>query len=131
MSHFVQLSKDECSYLLDLIAEMDSETTYTAKQRGYTVPKLERIGTDPRCARLAFQDIEYLLDLIEDDELEEFEQIREMCKQSLEEIRQLQQVAFRERISIEEQREVRRTKRLQPGDRLKRHFQHANGGEVA
>jgi hypothetical protein len=123
---FIQLSKDECHYLLTLIQEMDADTAFTAKQRSYTIPKLEKIQIDPRTVRLAFQDIEYLLDLIEDDELEHDEQIRLMTQSSLEEIRELQQASFKEKQSIEDQRESRRLKRLSPEKVLQSHFEQTS-----
>jgi len=109
---FIQLTSQDCQYLLNLIYEMDSDTLYTAKQRGYTVPKLTRIQQDPRSARLAFQDIDYLLELIEDDDLEELMQQREMTKVTLEEIRQLQNAKVEELRDIESQRGARRMRRL-------------------
>jgi hypothetical protein len=42
---------------------MDGAPPYTERQRGYTVPKLQRILRDPAFDRLAFQDVEYLLEL--------------------------------------------------------------------
>lgn len=111
---FVQLGKDECTYLLNLIEEMDSATPFTERQRGYTVPKLQRIQAEPRSARLAYQDVKYLLELIEDDELEELEQIRGMAKQTLYEIEALQAQKTEEMRSKDEQREFRRLRRLGP-----------------
>jgi hypothetical protein len=119
---FVQLAKDDCTYLLNLIEEMDSETLYTARQRGYTVPKLERIQNDPRSSRLAFQDVEYLLDLMEDDDFSEVEQQREMTRACILEIQRLQQLKQEETRGIEEQREQRRARR-QPVNALQEHFQ--------
>jgi hypothetical protein len=114
---FVQLSKDDCTYLLDLINTMDSTTLFTAKQRIYTVPKLVAIAKDPRSARLAYQDVDYLLDLIEDDEQaciscpQETEQTRAMAQAQLLEIQALQKRKFEETKDIESQRAQRRAKR--------------------
>jgi hypothetical protein len=121
MSQFVQLTKDDTAYLLDLIQEMDSTTAFTERQRGYTVPKLERIQNDPRSGRLAFQDVEYLLELIEDDELPELEQQREMTRAALLEIQTLQAKRLEETKAVEEQRASRRTRR-QPAASLQKHF---------
>lgn len=118
---FVQLSADECTYLLSLIEEMDSESKYTEKQRGYTIPKLQRIIKDPRSARLAYQDVDYLLELCEDDELYEFEQIRGMAQQTLAEIQSLQNARFNETKDIERQRNARKARRNPVGS-LQSHF---------
>ena len=118
---FVQLTKEDCTYFLQLIEEMDMDTKFTERQRGYTIPKLQKIAQDPRSARLAFQDVEYLLDLIDDDDLPEVEQTREMARQSLVEIQSLQNQKFEETKNIEEQREVRRARR-QPVKSLQEHF---------
>lgn len=114
MSNFVQLGKDDCTYLLNLIQEMDSNTAFTARQRGYTVPKLEKIQRDPTSARLAYQDVEYILDLIEDDDLPEAEQQREMTRLQVMEIQKLQNEKFEEHKDIDTQREQRRLKRMGP-----------------
>lgn len=119
---FIQLTKDDCSYLLDLIEEMDSDTTYTERQRGYTVPKLQRISTDPRSGRLAYQDVEYLLDLLDDDDLPETEQQREMTRACILQIQQLQMQKQEETRGIEEQRELRRARR-RPIESLQEHFE--------
>ncbi len=119
---FVQLTPDDCTYLLNLIQEMDSETIYTQRQRGYTVPKLQKIQLDSRSARLAFQDVEYLLDLIDDDDLPEVEQQREMTRATILEIQQLQIQKQEETRGIEEQRELRRARR-RPVESLQEHFQ--------
>ena len=119
---FVQLTKDDCIYLLNLIEEMDSSTLYTERQRGYTVPKLQKIGADPRTARLAYQDVEYLLDLLDDDDLEETEQQREMTRACILQIQALQVQKQEESKGIEEQRELRRTRR-RPVESLQEHFQ--------
>ena len=111
MPQFVQLGSDECQYLLELISEMDSSTSYTERQRGYTVPKLSKIQKDPRSARLAFQDVDYLLELIADDDLETVEQIRGMTEQTLLQIRELQTARFDEAKDIETQRELRKARR--------------------
>ncbi len=106
---FIQLTTDDCQYLLNLIYEMDSATLFTEKQRSYTVPKIQQ---DPRSARLAPQDVEYLLDLIEDDELEELEFQRELTKAQLISIQDLQNRRVEEIKSIDSQREQRRLRRL-------------------
>jgi hypothetical protein len=133
MAQFVQLSKADCSYLLELIKDMDSDTKYTERQRSYTVPKLQKISLDPRSARLAYQDVDYLLDLIEDDDLPETEQQREMARTQILEIQSLQNARFDETRDIESQRESRRMKRLSKDsslgsldsleDKLKDHFE--------
>lgn len=122
MSQFVQLTAEDCQYLLNLIQEMDSDTLYTVRQRGYTVPKLEKIQNDPHSARLAFQDVEYLLDLIEDDDLPEVEQQREMTRAAILEIQALQQQRQEETRNIEEQRAMRKVRR-RPVESLQTHFQ--------
>jgi|SRR5215471_14332544 len=120
---FVQLTPESCTYLLELIAEMDSETSYTERQRAYTVPKLQKILQDPGSAKLAFQDVEYLLDLIEDDDLEETSGLKEDARSILLDIQNLQQSRFDEMKSIESQREARRSKR-NPCKGLQEHFAH-------
>jgi hypothetical protein len=122
---FVQLSKDDCTYLLNLIEEMDSDTAYTARQRGYTIPKLIKIQQEPRAARLAYQDVDYLLELIDDDDLQELEQSREMARASLLEIQELQNARFQESKDIETQREQRRARR-RPMESLAEHFEHTS-----
>lgn len=121
MSQFVQLTSQDCQYLLELIEDMDSGTKYTERQRGYTVPKLKKILQDPRSSKLAYQDVEYLLDLIEDDDLPEYEQQREMTRGILLDIQNLQQSRFEETRDVENQREARRAKR-NPSQRLQEHF---------
>src|ERR1035437_8636980 len=118
---FVQLTKEDCTYFLQLIAEMDMDTKFTERQRGYSIPKLQKIAKDPLRARLAFQDVEYLLDLIDDDDIPEVEQTGERARQSLVEIQSLQNQKFEETKNIEEQREVRRARR-QPVKSLQEHF---------
>lgn len=118
---FVGLTREDCSYLLTLIEDMDSTTAYTARQRGYTIPKLQTIAKDPRSGRLAYQDVEYLIDLVEDDELPETEQQREMTLSTLQEILSLQTVRFQEQTEIERQREARRLRRS-PVVGLQEHF---------
>lgn len=123
MSNFVQLAAEDCTYLLNLIAELDSSTPYTAKQRGYTIPKLEKIARDGRSARLAYQDVDYLLELIEDDDLPETEQQREMTRSVILEIQSLQNQRAEETRNISEQRELRKARR-RPLEALQEHFQH-------
>lgn len=122
MSQFVQLTSEDCKYLLELIAEMDSSTKYTERQRSYTVPKLEKILKDPRSVKLAYQDVDYLLDLIEDDDLEESASQRELTRSVLLDIQSLQQMRFEETKDIEQQRELRRAKR-NPSSALSEHFE--------
>lgn len=112
MPQFVQLTKEDCQYLLNLIAEMDSATLYTERQRSYTVPKLHKIMAEPRSARLAYQDVDYLLELIEDDDLEELEMNKAMAESSLREIQALQNARFEESKGIEDQRATRKARRL-------------------
>lgn len=111
MPQFVQLSKEDCAYLLELIQDMDSDTKYTERQRAYTVPKLLKIAEDPRSARLAYQDVEYLLDLMDDDDLAESEQQREMTRAQVLEIHSLMNMRFEETRDIETQREMRKARR--------------------
>ena len=108
---FVQLTPEDTQYLLTLIVELDSQTSYTARQRAYTVPKLVKILKDPTSSRLAYQDVDYLLELIEDDELVEDLQRRESAKQTLLRIQQLQLDRFQEIQSIDLQRSQRRHRR--------------------
>ena len=121
MSNFVQLDSADCAYLLKLIVELDGDTHYTERQRGYTVPKLQKIARDARSARLAFQDVEYLQDLIEDDDLPEDEQQRLMTAEKLTEIQALQKSCFFETRDIETQRQLRRARRS-PAAVLQEHF---------
>jgi hypothetical protein len=123
MSNFVQLSTDDCKYLLELIADIDMDIKFTERQRGYTIPKLQKISRDPRNARLAFQDVDYLLELIEDDEDPAVEQQREMTRAALLEIQTLQSARATELENIEEQRAVRRARRS-PEKNLQEHFEH-------
>jgi hypothetical protein len=122
MAKFVQLNTEDCTYLLDLIESMDSQTPYTQRQREYTIPKLKKILQDPRSSKLAYQDVDYLLDLLEDDELEETEQQREMTRVTLIDIQNLQQSRFEETQDIEQQREQRRAKRSGFSLNLQKHF---------
>lgn len=126
---FVQLTSENCKYLLNLIDEMDSETSYTERQRAYTVPKLKRILEDPSATKLAFQDVEYLLDLIEDDDLEESVEEKENARASLLDIQSLQQNRFDEMKNIEQQREARRSRR-NPSKSLQEHFAHTRPQEI-
>ena len=113
MPQFIQLTKEDCKYLLDLIQEMDSDTTYTQQQRLFTVPKLRRILNDPKSARLAYQDVDYLLELIEDDDLEELSAQKDSTRETILEIQKLQQTRFEIIQDVEKQRESRRLRRLQ------------------
>jgi len=119
---YVELNKEDCVYLLDLIQEMDMETAYTAKQRGYTIPKLEAIYKDPTSKRLVYQDIEYLLDLVEDDDESPYEQQRLMTQQKLQQIAELQAAHAAAMVDIETQREKRKARR-QPIKALQEHFE--------
>lgn len=119
---FIQLTIEDCQYLLTLIADMDADTAYTAAQRRYTVPKLERISEDPRSARFTYQDVDYLLELIEDDDLEECEQQRALTFAQLYAIQELQTRRFRESKDIEEQRQERKARR-RPVESLQAHFE--------
>jgi hypothetical protein len=121
---YIELDGADCTYLLSLIEEMDSETAYTARQRQYTVPKLKLIQVNPSSKRLAHQDVEYLLDLIEDDDLEECEQQRLMTQEKLVKIDELQSHAADQRRSIEDQRALRRARR-QPARELQKHFEQS------
>lgn len=125
MAIFVQLDKADCTYLLELIGSIDAGTQYTAKQRTFTVPKLQRILQDPSKTRLAFKDVEYLLDLIEDDELAETEQQRTETQIKLEDILNRQTKAFEAARSIEDQRSARRALR-NPSGALQGHFQRTS-----
>jgi hypothetical protein len=124
MSQFVQLSKEDCQYLLDLIQVMDSDTAYTERQRGYTVPKLQKIQHNAKETRLAFQDVDYLLDLMEDDTRDFHEQQREMTRAAVLDIQALQNARFEETRDIESQRELRRA-RLNPERALNEKFGEA------
>lgn len=133
MSQFVQLSPADCKYLLDLIEEIDKDTAFTARQRGFTIPKLKKLSNDPASARLAYQDVTYLLELIEDDELSDaeqpgIEQQRAMTQSMLLEIQSLQQRKADEIRSIEDQRESRRARRRRPPveNELQAHFAHTS-----
>lgn len=123
MSNFIQLPKESCKYLLELIADIDQDTDYTARQRAYTIPKLQQIMNAPETRRLAIPDVDYLLELIEDDELESTEQIREMTRSDLENIQTLQRQKQEEMRSIEQQRTARRARR-NPVASLQEHFEH-------
>lgn len=113
MSKFIQLSEQDCQYLLELIEELDSDTEYTKEQRGITKPKLETILQNPRSTKLNYPDVEYLLNLVDDDDLEEDEPQREAAYKSLLAIQQLQQERFQKNIEIEQQREQRRNRRME------------------
>lgn len=110
---FIQLSSAECQYLIELIEELDSETTYTEMQRGFTLPKLKRILTNPESLKLIHPDVEYLLDLLEDDDLPETQKLRDETMLTLLEIQKLQKARFAERELIEREREARRLRRLE------------------
>lgn len=113
MTPFVQLNQQDCKYLLELIDEMDSLCEFTRKQRSHTRPKIERIRKDPKNGRLAYQDTEYLLELIEDDELAESREQRESTTNTLKAIRDLQCARFQSIQDIEDQRTARRNRRVE------------------
>lgn len=124
--NFVELDSADATYLLNLINEIDLETAYTARQRGYTVPKLEQIASNPKSGRrLAFQDVEYLLDLLEDDDLEETQQERFMVTEKLQAIVALQSAQKEAMRDIEEQRAARRARRS-PAQALQSHFERVS-----
>jgi hypothetical protein len=122
---YVELDQADCCYLLDLIKEMDMETAYTARQRGYTIPKLEAIYKDPSSKRLAYQDIEYLLDLVEDDDESPYEQQRLMTQEKLVQIQELQAAHAAAMQDIETQRANRKARR-QPVIALQNHFERTD-----
>jgi len=121
-TNFVQLTPEDCNYLLSLIQEMDSETPYTERQRGFTIPKLQKLSADPSKARLADQDLEYLLELVEDDENPDFEQQRLMTFQTLQEIQALKE-NFRNIMATKDQQRNLRKARRTPVQSLQEHFQ--------
>lgn len=130
MARFIQLTPEDVTYLLELIEDMDSDTQYTEKQRGYTVPKLHRILNDPCSQKLAFQDVDYLLELIEDDDLPETEQQKELTRTNLLHIQTLQNQKFDETRSIENQRNARKIKRSKTEVlELQKHFARTSPGE--
>lgn len=110
---FIQLSPTECSYLIELIEDLDGETTYTQTQRGFTLPKLKRILSNPDSVKLIHPDVEYLLDLLEDDDLPATQQLKDNTMLTLLEIQKLQKQRFAERELIEREREARRVRRLE------------------
>ena len=120
--NFIELDAQDCAYLLGLIQDIDFDTPYTTRQRGYTIPKLVQIAADPSSRRLAFQDVEYLLDLLEDDDLPETEQLRGMIQVKLEEIQRLQTEQARAMQDVETQRAQRRARRS-PVGALQEHFE--------
>jgi hypothetical protein len=107
-TNFIQLTTTECDYLLELIHEVDGDTVYTARQRTYTIPKLLKIREDARGAKLAYQDVDYLLELLEDSAASELPSL----VTKLESIRDLQDNKYAELKSIEDQRTSRRLKAL-------------------
>lgn len=109
MSTFKQLSPEGIDYLTTLINEDDAQ--YCAKQRSITSNKLINLKNNPEHTRLHNLDIEYLLDLIEDDEMESVEQIRLMTKGELEDIKALKDEAARVFALEETEREERRNRR--------------------
>jgi hypothetical protein len=119
--NFIQLTTNECDYLVNLINEVDGDTAYTARQRTYTIPKLFKIREDARGAKLAYQDVDYLLELLEDSPPQE-----ESLMDKLVAIRDLQDNKFAELKSIEDQRSARRLKAsMRSGDledTLQKHF---------
>lgn len=121
MPRFIQLTNEDCTYLLNLIEDMDSETAYTELQRSYTVPKLAAIAQNPSAARLAPRDIGYLIELVEDDTEESLEQQRCMTQATLLEIYELQVATQNELRSREQQRSQRRARRA-PATSLQEHF---------
>lgn len=112
MAQFIQLDTKDCDYLLTLISDMDSDTVFTAQQRVITTEKLMRIRQDPYSTKLQYKDVTYLLELIEDDDLESCSAQRGMTLSVLEDIQALQTTRFKESLSIEDQREARRLRRL-------------------
>lgn len=107
---FIQLTHEQCRYLLELIHDMDSDTRYTAKQRLYTVPKLVAIANGTFDRKLMYQDVNYLLELIEDDEVPST--IKDSTCKTLQAIKELQNEALALSEQIDEQRAQRRSKRL-------------------
>ena len=115
--NYLTLSPSHCDYLLNLIEEMDSDTPYTERQRSFTIPKLLSLKSqlDPT-TRLFFQDVDYLLELIEDDDLTDqdrpgIEALRNNTYNVLMEIKRLQIEKFEEYKSIDRQRALRAQKR--------------------
>lgn len=112
MPRFVQLTTDDCEYLLNLINDMDADNEHTARQRSYTVPKLAAIASNPGSARLASKDVEYLLELVADDELAETEQQRWTTQGILLEIDELQRQRRADQITKDGWRYERRLRRM-------------------
>lgn len=119
MKQFIQLSTAECQYLLDLIHDLDGETIYTQDQRLQTSSRIRRILDDPSSTKLVYKDVEYLLDLLDDDDLAESQSIRDSTTLTILEIQKLQKARFSEREQIEQEREQRRFRRL---SRLENHL---------
>lgn len=112
MPRFVQLTAEDCTYLLNLIEEMDSDNEHTARQRLYTVPRLASIRDNPRAERLHPKDIGYLLELVADDELPEVEQQRWTTANVLAEIDELQKQRRVDQQAKDSWRYERKLKRL-------------------
>lgn len=112
-SKFIQLTASDCNYLLELIEDLDADTAYTKNQRELTKPKLLEILQKPRSAKLNYPDVEYLLDLVDDDDLESNEPERESAYKVLLAIQNLQQERYQRNIQIEQEREQRRARRLE------------------
>lgn len=113
MRKFIQLNEAECRYLLELIEDLDSETLFTTQQRKDTSYRLRRILEDPSSTKLVYQDVEYLLDLLEDDDLPATQEQRDGALLTILEIQKLQKTRFSEREAIERERDERRMRRLQ------------------
>lgn len=109
-TNFIQLNREECDYLINLIHEIDGDTAYTARQRTYTVPKLIKIREDARGAKLAYQDVDYLIELLEDCEHGSDVKFFTELVDKLMAIRDLQDNKFAELKSIEDQRQARKLK---------------------
>src|SRR5215469_7611125 len=102
MAQFIQLTTEEIDYLLNLISELDFDTAYTVEIRITTVEKLMAIRKQPRSYKLFYNEVTYLLELIEDDDLEADSAIRGQTLAVLEDIQNLQAKRFQETLSIEE-----------------------------
>lgn len=122
---FLQLTKEDCAYLLRLIETLDSTTPHTARQRTFTIPKLQQIAYDPLSARLAYQDVRYLLDLLEDYLDSQF--LDSVVYAKLLEIRKLQDTRWIERQQIDRERAERRAHHKTSIVDLKEHFQGPEG----
>lgn len=125
LQEYVSLNSEQCTYLLELIKDMDAGIAFTSQIRPVAYAHLFAVKTglnsplgESKLGKLTHNDVKYLLDLVEDDELASTREIKFQTLGALKKIQILMESAFNARLSPEEQRKLRRVRRTENATRL-------------